>query len=194
MDFFDEMMGSSEEGDLISGLEAVGALTPVGAELARKVASGQVTTAQLLQNRTQIAARMGRLPSPPFAMSERSTERRGPLGFTEDGSGANFFTLPAVIGATTTMRAKVSRVAHINRLLIVPTAPGVVVESIKIGDEEQTLASGCPVELYSTTALTDTLPDNFSPLGSGIDCIVTLKNTTAGVITGTIGTKATVKR
>jgi hypothetical protein len=92
------------------------------------------------------------------------------------------------------MRAKVSRVAHVNRLLIVPSAPGVVIDSIKVGDEEQTLASGVSVELYGATALTDTVPDNFSPIGPGLDFIVTLKNTTAGAITGTIGTKATCKR
>src|SRR4029078_4026017 len=136
----------------------------------------------------------GPLASPPFASSARDVQRRAPLGFVEDGTGANSFSLAAAIGATTTMRAKVSRAAHVDRLLIVPRDPGVVIESIKVGDEEQTLASGVPAELYGQEALTDSVPDNFSPIGPGLDFIITLKNTTAGAITGTIGTKASCKR
>lgn len=170
----------------ISGLVSVGALTEVGANRVR---------ARMHSIRQRSAAPAGgRLPSPPFAQSARDTERRAPLGFTEDGTGRNYFTLAAAIGAITTMRAKVSRVAHVDRLLIVPSAPGAVIESIKVGDEEQTLASGVPVELYGTSALTDTVPDNFSPIGPGLDCIITLRNTTASGITGTIGTKAACKR
>jgi hypothetical protein len=169
--------------EMISGLVSVGALTEVGANVIRRK----------MRARPQ-SQPGGNLPSPPFAQSGRDTERRAPLGFTEDGTGANFFTLAAVVGSTTTLRAKVSRVAHVDRLLIVPSAPGVVIESIKVGDEEQVLASGVSAELYGTTALTDTVPDNFSPIGPGLDFIITLKNTTAGVITGTIGTKASCKR
>jgi hypothetical protein len=185
----DHVSGDDVSGmeDTISGLVSVGALTEVGAaQLRRK--------ARRPGGAPGAAPSGGRLPSPPFAQSGRDTERRAPLGFTEDGTGAAFFSLPAVLGSTTTMRAKVSRVAHVDRLLIVPTAPGVVIESIKVGDEEQTLASGVSVELYGVTALTDTVPDNFSPIGPGLDFIVTLKNTTAGAITGTIGTKASCKR
>lgn len=184
----DHVSGDDVSGmeDTISGLVSVGALTEVGAAQLRRKARKPGAPAA--------AAGGGRLPSPPFAQSGRDTERRAPLGFTEDGTGAAFFSLPAVLGSTTTMRAKVSRVAHVDRLLIVPTAPGVVIESIKVGDEEQTLASGVSVELYGVTALTDTVPDNFSPIGPGLDFIVTLKNTTAGAITGTIGTKASCKR
>jgi hypothetical protein len=167
--------------DEIAGLEQVGGISEVGAGKLKRIAASA----------KQI---MGGLPSPPFGQSTRSTERRAPLGFTEDTSGANFFTLAAAVGATTTMRAKVSRVAHVNRLLIVPSLPGAVIDSIKVGDEEQTLASGVPVELYSAPALTDTVPDNFSPIAPGLDFIITLKNTTAVAITGTIGTKATCKR
>lgn len=177
----DEMMDT-----MISGLTEIGALTEVGAK----------------QMKRAIKARQGApgsmpgmpLPSPPFAATKPNVERRAPLGFIEDGSGANFFTLAAAIGATTVMRAKVSRVSHINRLLIVPSAAGAVIDSLKVGDEEQVLASGVPVELYGTSALTDTVPDNFSPIGPGLDFIVTLKNTTAVAITGTIGTKASCKR
>lgn len=167
---------------MISGLVSVGALTEVGAAQVRRM---------MKQRRRPIG---GSLPSPAFAQSARETERRAPLGFVEDGTGRNFFTLAASIGAITTMRAKVSRVAHVDRLLVVPSAAGAVFESIKVGDEEQTLASGVPVELYGTSALTDTVPDNFSPIGPGLDFIVTLRNTTASAITGTIGTKCACKR
>jgi hypothetical protein len=184
----DDVLGD----DVIGNLVAVGQLTEVGANALRS-----------RRNRTQRArvAQPGQprqvgsgLPSPPFAMSSRSTERRAPLGFTEDGTGRNFFTLAAAIGSITTMRAKVSRVAHVDRLVIVPSLAGVVIESIKVGDEEQALASGVPAELYGISALTDTVPDNFSPIGPGLDFIITLRNTTATLITGTIGTKAAVKR
>jgi hypothetical protein len=166
-------------GDLdstIQGLVQVGALTEVGAERLRKAHSHGAHGVN----------------SPQFARSPRETERRAPCGFVEDGTGAFFATLAA--GGTTTMRAKVSRVAHVNRLLIVPSGPGIVLDSIKVGDEEQLLASGCPVEIYSSSALTDTLPDNFSPLGPALDLIVTMRNTTGGGLTATIGFKAECKR
>jgi hypothetical protein len=179
----DDVSGLEHE---IAGLVQVGALTEVGAQRVR---------ARMSSIRQRQAAPVGRgLPSPPFAQSTRDTERRAPLGFTEDGTGRNYFTLAAAIGAITTMRAKVSRVSHVDRLLIVPSSAGAVIESIKVGDEEQTLAAGVPVELYGSSALTDTVPDNFSPIGPGLDFIITLRNTTASGITGTIGTKAACKR
>lgn len=192
-------MGGSDDAaeQAISGLVQVGALEPVGAAELRRVLPQRPDLRQKLMGMAQRFGFGGTghaLPSPPFAMSARETERRAPLGFREDGTGAFFFSLAAAIGATTTMRAKVSRVAHVNRLLIVPSAPGVVLTSVKVGDEEQLLDAGVPVELYSVAALTDTLPDNFSPLGPALDFIVTLFNTTAGAITGTIGTKAAAKR
>lgn len=187
-------LDDATEGEIartVQGLVEVGALTEVGAAKARKAMRRGVIRGRAPQ-------RMGTagsgLPSPPFAMSGRDTERRAPLGFSEDGTGRNFFTLAAAIGAITTMRAKVSRVAHVDRLLIVPSAPGAVMESIKVGDEEQTLAAGVPVELYGSSALTDSLSDNFSPIGPGLDFIVVIRNTTANAITGTIGTKCAVKR
>jgi hypothetical protein len=170
---------SGHMGDMestIAGLVHVGALTEVGAEALRVATAG---------------ATHG-LPSPAFQRSARDTARRAPCGFVEDGTGAFFATVGA--GLTTTMRAKVSRTAHVNRLLIVPSAPGLVLDSIKVGDEEQLLASGCPVEIYSAPALTDTLPDNFSPLGPALDLIVTLRNTTGATITATIGFKAECRR
>lgn len=174
----------------IGALVSVGALDEVGAAKLQRVARGMVAN---LKAALHPGGRKP-LPSPPFERSARDTERRAPLGFVEDGTGNNFWALPAVLNSRTVMRGKVSRVAHVNRLLIVPSAPGVVIESIKVGDEEQTLASGVPVELYGTTALTDTEPDNFSPLGPALDFAVTFKNTTAGAITGTIGCKAACKR
>lgn len=188
--------GSSMHGeheDLIAGLVSVGALTEVGANAMRGALGHKAKHPHAHGNGAPHPVGSG-LPSPPFAQSARDTERRAPLGFSEDGTGHNYFTLAASIGAITTMRAKVSRVAHVDRLLIVPSAAGAVLESVKVGDEEQTLASGVPVELYGTSALTDTVPDNFSPIGPGLDFIVTLRNTTASGITGTIGTKCAVKR
>jgi hypothetical protein len=174
---------SEDIAETIDGLVEVGALTEVGrAKLHKAVRAATVPATGSLG------------PKPPFSRSPRETERRAPLGMTEDGTGASFFSLAAAIGATTTMRGKVSRVARVDRFLIVPSAPGAVIESIKVGDEEQVLASGVPVELYGATALTDSMPDNFSPIGPGLDFIVTLKNTTAGAITGTIGSKADCKR
>jgi hypothetical protein len=178
------MEGTTEE--VIAGLVSVGHLTEVGAE------------------RLRVAHRHGghhppgsersghQLPSPQFARSSRDTERRAPCGFVEDGTGAFFATVGA--GLTSTMRAKVSREAHVDRLLIVPSAPGLVLDQIKVGDEEQLLASGCPVEIYSAPALTDTLPDNFLPLGPALDFIVVMRNTTLATITATIGFKAGCKR
>lgn len=177
----------------VNGLVQVGALTEVGARRARAAMRQGVIRGRVAAPAQPKMIGSG-LPSPPFAQSGRDTERRAPLGFTEDGTGRNFFTLAAAIGAITTMRAKVSRVSHVDRLLIVPSLPGAVLESIKVGDEEQTLASGVPVELYGTSALTDTVPDNFSPIGPGLDFIITLRNTTAVAITGTIGTKCACKR
>lgn len=159
----------------IQGLVNVGELTEVGAAHLRKAKAAHPS-----------------LPSPQFERSARDTERRAAAGFIEDGTGAAFATMAA--GATSIMRSKVSRAAHLNRLLIVPSGPGIVLRSIKIGDEEQLLASGAPVELYSVSALTDTLPDNFSPLGPALDCVIEMVNTTAGALTATLGYKAQCKR
>jgi hypothetical protein len=182
----------------IAGLVRVGRLTPVGAEAAQAAMDrgDPHTAAAIIANEDTGATRFARarLPNPAFERSSRDTSRRAPLGFTQDGTGARFFTLLAGIGQTVTMSAKVSRVAHIDRLLIVPSAPGVVVQSIMIGDEEQVLSPGAPVELYSDFALTDALPDDFSPLQSALDFKIQLVNTTAGQITGTIGCKARVER
>lgn len=184
-----------EDSLVINGLVEVGMLDEVGAmRIKRIVNRGQrMQVLAALMKKVQRGVGAG-LPSPPFARSSRETERRAPMGFTEDGTGAFFFSLAAAIGATTTMRGKVSRAARADRLLVVPSAPGVVFQSIMVGDDEQLLNPGAPVELYSTDALTDSKPDNFSPLSPALDFSVTLFNTTVGAITGTIGMKADCKR
>ena len=203
-EFSDLEDDDEEQEDYIEGMVEVGAIDEVGATKVRGAGSMKLRAKMLKrlmmrkfrrrQRKDRVPPGAGPLPSPPFGDSERSTQRRAPLGFLEAGTGANFFTLLPVIGATTTMTGKVSRTAHADRLLIVPSDPGVVLESVKVGDNEQLLASGAPVELYSTAALTDRIPDNFSPLGPALDFVVTLKNTTVLDITGTIGIKASVKR
>jgi len=204
MDELDNISGDDDDDDdensddAIDGLEEVGALTEVGARTARRLRGKRrvlYLKRAIRKRKAMKRRRIGAgLPSPPFARSKRETERRAPLGFLESGSGQFFFTVPAGAGQSSTMTAKVSREAHADRLLIVPSAPGLVMQSVKVGDEEQLLAAGAPVELYSAPALTDTVPDNFSPLGPALDFVVVLVNTTAGEITGTIGIKASVKR
>lgn len=205
MDYVDEVLeeievSGDDEGDaeeFVDGLMEVGAITEVGAARLGRMSGGRMRGAlkKMLRSWKRKQRRIGQgNPSPPFGQSSRSTQRRAPLGFVEDGSGENFFTLAGVLGTTTEMRAKVSRAAHADRLLIVPSDPGAVLQSVKVGDEEQLLSSGAPVELYSVDALTDSVPDNFSPLGPALDFVVILKNTTANVITGSIGIKASVKR
>lgn len=167
-DIVDEAMAA------VSGIAEVGYMDDeeVGAMVKRQVAMRRVGAAP---------------PSPPFGITARSTLRRAPLGFPG-------FTLAAAIGATNTQQAKCSRKFHPDRLLIVPSAAGIVIDSIRIGDEEQTLAPGVPVELYGTLALTDSQPDNFSPVPSGIDVYITLRNTTAGALTALAGMKGGCER
>lgn len=187
--------GPGTDDIVINGLVEIGMLdAPAAMKLTTITDLGmkrKVLEAMLAKISTGVGAG---LPSPPFARSARLTERRAPLGFVEDGTGALFFSLAAIVGSQTTMRGKVSRVAHPDRLLIVPSAPGVVIQSIKVGDDEQLLQAGAPVELYSSDALTDSKPDNFSPVSPALDFTVVLVNTTAVAITGTIGVKADCQR
>ena len=201
----DDGDGMEEDTGYIQGMMEVGAIDEVGARRLRGIRNKRMRRGYMRKmlkawsrkargaQRNQHQQMFG-LPSPAFGQSERSTQRRAPLGFVEDGTGAFFFSLAAGPNTTTTMKAKVARAAHSDRLLIVPSAPGVILKSVLVGDEEQLLSAGAPVELYSTAALTDSLPDNFSPLGPALDFSVTLQNTTAAAITGTIGIKASVKR
>lgn len=196
-DFIDEAIRSAQvSGSTRGEMESAG-MEHMDREIGALVSAGaidEVGAHRLRRALRQAGSVTSGLPSPAFERSSRDTERRGPSGFTEDGTGKFFFTLAAVIGSSTVMRSKVSRVVHVDRLLIVPSLPGAIITSIKVGDEEQVLSAGAPVELYSSPALTDTLPDNFSPLSAALDFIVTLFNTTAVAITGTIGFKGDCKR
>ena len=166
-DFVDSMLEAS-------GIDDVAGMDPedVGAAVAAAVRKKQAG---------------GAPPSPPFGVSSRAVMRRAALGFPA-------FALAAAIGATNTQSAKVSRKFHPDRLLIVPSAAGILLDSVKIGDEEQLLAIGVPVELYGTAALNDSLPDNFTPVPSGIDVSITLRNSTAGALTALAGMKGGVPR
>lgn len=157
----------------VEGIQEVGYMDPdeVGAAVANRL------------RRARPAAKA----SPMFGRSSRDTQRRATGGFAA-------FSLAAAIGATNTQTLTPSRRVHIDRLLIIPSAAGIVIDSIKVGDEEQLLTPGVPVELYGTAALTDTLPDNFSPVESGIPISITLRNTTAGALTALAGIKAGVER
>jgi hypothetical protein len=125
-------------------------------------------------------------PSPPFGRSGRYVFRRAPLGFPSQ-------TVPANSSLTFTSQ-QVSRVYHPDRLLILPAAPGLVTDSIRVGDEEQTVTPGSAVELYGVQALTDTKPDNFSPVQTGTTVTVLLRNTTGAPIAVTMGMKGGVER
>lgn len=125
-------------------------------------------------------------PSVPFGRSTRSLLRRAPLGLPAASVPANS-SLPFV-------SQQLSRVFHPDRLLIIPSAPGLTIDSIRIGDEEQTATAGAPVELYGANALTDTLPDNFTPIQTGTTVTVTLRNTTGAAIDVTLGMKGGVER
>lgn len=182
-DMVDQMLAAVSGLTGVSGLDAVGedmTDAEVGAAVRRKLAAAPMPA------RLRMAAPAA-AQSPMFARSARETLRRASGGFAQ-------FSLAAAIGATATLSMKVSRVVHIDRLLVVPSGAGIVIDSIKVGDEEQLLTPGVPVELYGTQALTDTLSDNFSPLASGIDLTITLRNTTAGALTALAGVKGGVER
>ena len=182
-DMIDAMLGA------VSGMTSVSGLDSVSGENDYEVgaAAANLKNALARQRMAAVSKGMGAPPSPVFARSAREVLRRASGGFAQ-------FSLAAAIGATATLSLKVSRVVHIDRLLIVPSGAGIVIDSIKVGDEEQLLTPGVPVELYGTAALTDTLPDNFSPLASGIDLTITLRNTTAGALTALAGVKGSVER
>jgi len=175
MDYVDSILRNA-----VSGVVAVGDVDPQ-----EVMAAAQANAAQ------QRARRGGGMPgaappSVPFGRSERSLLRRAPLGFPD-------LTIPAN-QSLIFVSQQVSRVFHPDRLLIVPSAPGIVIDSIRVGDEEQVVTSGTPVELYGTEALTDTLADNFSPVQTGTTVTITLRNTTGAPIDVTLGMKGGVQR
>jgi hypothetical protein len=123
--------------------------------------------------------------SAPMERSSREVGKRGPLGF----GAYSIATL-----ATQTFTARVQRAFHCDRLLVTSAAIGMLITSIKIGDEEQILGGSVPAELYGTNALADVKPDDFTPAPAGLDISITLMNTSLATIAGTIGMKGFVKR
>lgn len=140
---------------------------------------------------TRVGAEAGQMPgvappSPPFGRSGRYVFRRAPLGFPSASVAAS--------SSATFTTQQVSRVFHPDRLLIIPSAPGLVMDSLRVGDEEQTVTPGAAVELYGVEALTDSKPDNFSPVQTGTTVTVLLRNTTLAAISVTMGMKGGVER
>lgn len=121
---------------------------------------------------------------PGFQRTAAQIQRRPALGF-----GA--FSIATT--ATATLTARPQRAFKGNRLLIVPSAAGLLIQSFRIGDEEQLLNPGVPVEMYGPLALADD-PDDFTPLASGMDAVLVLSNPTGGTITGSAGIKGFVFR
>jgi hypothetical protein len=117
--------------------------------------------------------------------SDRTIGKRAPLGF-------GVFSLAA--GASVTLVATVQRAFMADRLLVAPSQIGVLITSVKIGDEEQILGGSVPAELYGATAMADSRPDDFSPAPAGIQLSVTLTNGAATTTTGAVGMKGSVKR
>jgi hypothetical protein len=175
-DMVDHMLASIAGLDEV-GLDEIGELSDeeVGAKVKRAARK-----ARNVQPSTSTAA-----PG-AFVRSSRDVLRRAPGGFP-------MFSLAAAIGATTTQSIKTSRPTDITRLVAVPSGPGIVMDSLKIGDEEQLLTSGVPVEMYGATVY-DQRADNFTTLPAGIDLTIQLRNTTVGALTCNIGFKGEVRR
>lgn len=131
------------------------------------------------------AAAPAKQGTPRMARSSRDVAKRAPLGF-------GGFSLTA--GSTTTLTTRVQRSFAADRLLVVASATGLVITSIKVGDEEQILGGLVPQEMYGPNALADSRPDDFTPGPGGIDFSITINNPTAGTITGSAGMKGLVKR
>ena len=120
-----------------------------------------------------------------MARSQRSTGKRAPLGFGN-------YSLATT--TSTTLTARVQRSFHPDRLLVTSSQLGVLITSIKVGDEEQILGGSVPAELYGTSALGDSKPDDFTPSEGGIDFSISLTNSAASTSTGAAGMKGLVKR
>lgn len=186
----DDDLDDYEEGGISGVLEEVGALFDEVGEAASQQSPGAIVRA-VESGKRKIRRLMKNPPSPAFARGAWNLMRRSPAGF-QTSAGA----LSASVGAglTQTLTATVERPTQVDRLLLVPSAPGLVITSLKMGDIDQLLTPGVPVELYGTSALTDSLPDNFTPLAANASCKITLLNTTGATITCTLGFKAKAKR
>ena len=182
MDYTDSIVRASVQGVTAVGYGGDGYYDVGEMQEAAQNAVAQVAQSQRLRRGIPGAAP----PTVPFGRSQRELLRRAPLGFPTGSVAAN----ASAIFTT----QQVSRVYHPDRLLIVPSAPGLVIDSIRVGDEEQIVTSGTPVELYGVQALTDTLPDNFSPVQTGTSVTINLRNTTGAPISVTIGMKGGVQR
>lgn len=177
-DYVDEMLRSAA----VSGIQSVSGIHTVGeAEVAQAGAD-----AALRAHRARARVPGSAPISVPFGRSDRELLRRAPLGFPDATVPAN--------ASVNVVSQQVSRVFHPDRLLAVPAAPGLVIDSIRIGDEEQTVTAGAPIELYGVNALTDSLPDNFSPVQTGTTVTISVRNTTAAPIDVTLGMKGGVQR
>jgi hypothetical protein len=120
-----------------------------------------------------------------FARSGRDVGKRAPLGF-------GVYSLATL--ASVTLTARVQRAFQADRLLVTSSQLGVMITSVKVGDEEQLLGGTVPAELYGTSALSDSKPDDFTPSPGGIDFSVTLTNSAGTTSTGSVGMKGYVKR
>jgi hypothetical protein len=119
----------------------------------------------------------------------RELVKRRPLGFPA-------YSLAAV-NDTTTITATAKRGIRINRLLLSSNIAGtVVMDSFKMGDIEQLLTRGVPIELYGSSALVDSVPDNFDAVAANTEVSIELRLVSlAGQtdpITGTVGAKCAV--
>jgi hypothetical protein len=123
--------------------------------------------------------------APAMKRSDRTVAKRAPLGF-------GTFSLAAA--ASVTLTATVQRPFMADRLLVVPSQVGLLISSIKIGDEEQVLGGNVPAELYGINAIADNKSDDFTPCPAGIQLALTLTNSAATTTTGAAGMKGYVKR
>lgn len=105
----------------------------------------------------------------------RSNKRVAYLGF---GAAASVLTT-----AQATFSDQVQRGFQPEHLVLVPSAIGFIVDSIKIGDEDMIVGTKSMVaEMFDKQALL-TPPADFSPAPTGATVVVKVTNTTAGTLT-----------
>ncbi len=162
------------QGEIEDLVNAVGSEYEVGADGAvrRKARPGQ-------------QAPRGQPGSGLMARTKGEVRKRAAIGF-----GA--FSIVTLGQATLT--ARVQRAFHPDRLLIVPSAPGILFLSIRVGDEEQLLNPGVSAEAYGVNALADSRTDDFTPCAPGMDLTLMLSNPTLATITGSATMKGLVFR